>query len=254
MTPDTKQRILDTAVRLIGAQGYAATSLRQIIAEAGVNLAAVHYHFGSKQELVDEMVLRRARPVNEARLAALDRLEAEAAGKPLAVEKILEAFLLPMVPVADGDPAFVKVMGRLVTEGVLMSIVQRHFQPVISRTFAALRKALPDLPQDEFLWRTHFMIGAVAHTMSGGLDPSNVAAGADFSSRIPRLIAFLAGGFQAPPSAVSAAEKTARPASIPRGARVYGSTSSRGGNSPRAGGVGPAEVLRKGGKAGNQEK
>ena len=71
---DTKEKILDTAERLIGEQGYAATSLRQIIAEAGVNLAAVHYHFGSKEDLLDAVVVRKAGPVNEARLARLDRV------------------------------------------------------------------------------------------------------------------------------------------------------------------------------------
>ncbi|HMC58416.1 MAG TPA: helix-turn-helix domain-containing protein, partial [Candidatus Solibacter sp.] len=93
MVQDTKQKILDTAERLFGEQGYDATSLRHIIAEAGVNLAAVHYHFGSKEELLDEVVVRRAGPVNEARIAMLDRLEA-AEGPPV-VEKVLEAFLLP---------------------------------------------------------------------------------------------------------------------------------------------------------------
>ena len=49
-----------------------STSLRQVITEAGVNLAAVHYHFGSKEDLLDEVVERRAGPVNKARLALLD--------------------------------------------------------------------------------------------------------------------------------------------------------------------------------------
>ena len=75
---ETREKILDTAERLIGEQGYAATSLRQIITEAGVNLAAVHYHFGSKEELLDAVVMRKAGPVNEARLAALDLVEQEA--------------------------------------------------------------------------------------------------------------------------------------------------------------------------------
>jgi AcrR family transcriptional regulator len=83
---ETNQRILDTAERLFGDQGYAATSLRHIIAEAGVNLAAIHYHYGSKEELLDEVVMRKAGPVNEARLALLDRYEAEAGLGPLAVE------------------------------------------------------------------------------------------------------------------------------------------------------------------------
>jgi len=66
---DTKEKILDTAERLIGEQGYSATSLRHIIAQARVNLAAVHYHFGSKEDLLDAVVARKATPVNDARLA-----------------------------------------------------------------------------------------------------------------------------------------------------------------------------------------
>src|SRR5689334_9184871 len=199
MSGDTKQRILDTAERLFGQQGYSGTSLRQIISEAGVNLAAVHYHFGSKEELLDELVMRKAQPVNEARLALLDRLEADANGAAIPAEKILDAFLAPMAEAADRDPQFVKVMGRIIAEGLLADVVERHFQPVVGRMMAALRRSLPNLPDDEFLWRLHFMIGAMAHTMCGGPDPTRVAlGGAEFRERIPRLVAFLAGGFRAP--------------------------------------------------------
>jgi AcrR family transcriptional regulator len=201
MAHDTKQRILDTAERLIGSQGYASTSLRQIITEAGVNLAAVHYHFGSKEELLDELVVRKATPVNAARLAALDQLEAEAGGHHIAVERILEAFLGPMAAMADREPAFVKVMGRLFAEGLMAPLVERHFQTVVVRTLAALRKSLPHLPEDEFLWRVHFMIGAMAHTMCGAPDPTRLGTGSgSFHHRIARLTVFLTGGFQAPPS------------------------------------------------------
>ena len=68
---DTRQKLLDTAERMFAEQGYGAVSLRQIIADAEVNLAAIHYHFGSKQELLDEVIMRRAGPVNRERLARL---------------------------------------------------------------------------------------------------------------------------------------------------------------------------------------
>jgi AcrR family transcriptional regulator len=198
MIPDTKQKILDTAERLIGEQGYAATSLRQIIAEAGVNLAAVHYHFGSKEELLDDVVLRRAGPVNEARIAMLDRIEAATGDGPPAVERVLEAFLLPTAEAASRHPQFVRLMGRMLAEGMMPGLLQKHFQVAAGRFLGVLRKALPDLPADELLWRVHFMVGAMAHTMCGAPEfPEMIAEPADFRTRMERLVTFLSGGFRA---------------------------------------------------------
>src|SRR5580658_4365705 len=97
---DTKGKILDTAERLFAEQGYGAVSLRQIIADAEVNLAAIHYHFGSKQELLDQVIMRKAGPVNLERLERLDRLETKP-GAPPTVEQVLEAFLMPMAQSAE---------------------------------------------------------------------------------------------------------------------------------------------------------
>jgi AcrR family transcriptional regulator len=194
---DTKQKILDTAERLFGERGYDATSLRQIIATAGVNLAAVHYHFGSKEELLDELVVRRAGPVNEARIANLDRLEA-AGGSP-AVEQVLEAFLLPTAEAASLNPQFVKVMGRILAEGLMPVILEKHFRVAAGRFLGVLRRALPDLPQDELLWRVHFMMGAMAHTMCRSPEfPKRVGETGDFQARMERLVTFLSAGFRAP--------------------------------------------------------
>src|SRR5260370_14596246 len=150
---DTKEKILDTAERLMGERGYAATSLRQIIAEAGVNLAAVHYHYGSKEDLLDAVVLRKVTPVNEARLARLERVEAEAGIGPLDVEKVLESFLIPTVEVASRNPAFVLLMGQMLAEGMMPQIVERHFRATGLRFVTALRRAVPELPVQEVLWR-----------------------------------------------------------------------------------------------------
>ncbi len=196
---ETKEKLLDTAERLFSEQGYDATSLRQIIAEAGVNLAAIHYHFGSKQELLDELIMRKAEPVNEERLKLLEMVENEAAGRPPAVEKVLDAFLAPMARSAHKSPQFVRLMGRIYAEGHLLPAVQRNFQPVIARFLGALRKALPHLPEEEFQWRVHFMIGAMAHTMCGSPDYTQIAqAPSGFPWRIEFLIRFLSGGFHAP--------------------------------------------------------
>ncbi|HTP35793.1 MAG TPA: TetR/AcrR family transcriptional regulator [Candidatus Acidoferrales bacterium] len=193
---ETKEKILEAAERLFAEQGYAATSLRQIIAGAGVNLAAVHYHFGSKERLLDDLVARKADPVNQARIAMLNCLETKAAGAPVPVEEILRAFFVPAADAASVDPMFVRIMGRIHAEGLLPSIVQKHFQPTGQRFFDALRRTLPGLPEPEFRWRVHFMIGAMSHTMCG--TPVFPSAPEDFHSRMERLVRFLSAGFRAP--------------------------------------------------------
>jgi AcrR family transcriptional regulator len=196
---ETQEKILDTAEKLIGEQGYAATSLRQIITKAGVNLAAVHYHFGSKEDLLAAVVTRKMGPVNEARLAALEHVEQEAGDGRLDLEKVLEAFFLPTTSVAGRNPQFVRLMGRIYAEGLMPELVQRHLRPTTSRFLAALRRALPELPQEELMWRVHFMVGAMAHTMCGPPVFPGIAHGpADYPRRMERLVAFLNAGFRAP--------------------------------------------------------
>ena len=195
---DTKDKILDTAERLIGEQGYAATSLRHIIAQAGVNLAAVHYHFGSKEDLLDAVVARKATPVNDARIAWLERVETEAGNGPLEVEKVLESFFLPTVEVAIRNPGFVRLMGQMLAEGMMPRIVEKHFQATGLRFVGALRRAVPELPQEELMWRIHFMVGAMAHTMCRApIFPELAGDVTNMEPRLKRLVTFLAAGFRA---------------------------------------------------------
>jgi AcrR family transcriptional regulator len=212
---DTKGRILAAAEGLFAEQGYAATSLRHIIAQAGVNLAAIHYHFGSKEDLLDQLVSTFADPVNRARVALLERYEAEAHGAALPVEKILEAFFLPAAQLATTGA--IKLMGRLYGEGLMPAIVERHFKPTGKRFVTALRRTLAYLPDEEFFWRIDFMIGAMAHAMMGGRvfgaetapvrsngggaagrDTVDISPGSRAARHLACLVAFLAAGFRAP--------------------------------------------------------
>ncbi len=194
---ETRQKILDAAERLFGEYGYSATSLRHIISEAQVNLASIHYHFGSKQDLLDQVILRKAGPVNERRIQLLDQFEAEYAPAPAPIEKILKAFITPAILI-EKSPAFVKLMGRVHAEGLMPEIAQRHFQPIIARFLSALRRALPEVPEIELLWKAHFALGAMAHALTARPElipqfepesPSNI-------SRM--LVAFISSGFRAP--------------------------------------------------------
>ena len=194
---DTKQRILDAAEELFGEHGYACTSLRHIIAEAGVNLAAIHYHFGSKQDLLDQVILRKAGPMNERRLALMDQFEGEAAPEPASVEKILEAFIAPAILI-EKSPEFVKLMGRVHVEGLMPEIAQRNFQPIIDRFLSALRRALPQMTSAEVAWKAHFSLGAMAYTLTvpTEIDPQAARESPNVIAR--RLVAFVSGGFRAP--------------------------------------------------------
>ena len=196
----TKEKILDTAERLIASQGFAATSLRQIISEAQVNLAAVHYHFGSKEELLDQLILRKVTRVNQEREALLDTFEREAGGDPVTVDKILAAFFQPMIEAGCRNPQFVRLMGRLIAEGLIPSIAERHFQPTTTRFIAALRRALPNLSEGELFSRVQFMFGAMSHTVGGlALPVTQIHGdGADFQTMMLRLMAFLGAGMNAP--------------------------------------------------------
>jgi AcrR family transcriptional regulator len=195
----TKDKILDVAERLFGDDGYGATSLRQVIAEAGVNLAAIHYHFGSKEELLDAVVLRGASPLNDERIALLEQYETAAAPEPVAVEKVLYAILAPTFRKVERSPRFAKLMGRLLGEGLMADMVGRHFRPAVERFVSAMRRSLPDLPQEELLWRIQFMFGAMAQTLLGRhLFPAELSAPGETSPVVDRLISFLAAGFRAP--------------------------------------------------------
>ena len=91
-SPYTRSRILDAAEVLFMEHGFDGTSMRMITGSAGVNLAAVNYHFGTKELLIQEVFRRRLTDLNNARVAVLDRMEAEAGGAPLKPSRIVDAF------------------------------------------------------------------------------------------------------------------------------------------------------------------
>ena len=196
--PDTKQRILDSAERLFAAQGVEATSLRTIIADARVNLAAIHYHYHSKEDLLDAVLMRRIGPVNRERLKMLD-----ACGPEPSLEAVLEAFIAPAVRVANQSKPFVCLMGRIISErsNRLPRMIQQHFQETLQRFRAALGGAAPELSEAELFWRIHFTVGAMAHTLRANDDMKALSNGlcdtSDVESVTRRLVAFAAAGFRA---------------------------------------------------------
>ncbi len=196
---DTKGRILDAAEKLFGMNGFEATSLRDITTAAEVNLAAINYHFQSKDCLIDAIVARRIEPVNKKRFELL-----EAAGPTPTVEQILTAFMAPVMQVKVD--AVVPLIGRILSnpEVFVERVFHKHLAPVSQRFVDALSKALPDLPPSEILWRLHFSVGVLTHTMLWGRIYPKITNGVcDISDRealVDRTVRFVAAGFRAPAS------------------------------------------------------
>ncbi len=201
----TKERLLDAAESLYAAGGIEATSLRAITAAARANLAAVHYHFGSKEALTEAVFSRRLEPLNRERLALLDELEEKSNDdSPPSVDDVLRAFLGPPIRMSRDrvNQRFIRLMGRMYSEtsDELKKQIAFQFREIIRRFSTALSRAAPHLDDAEIHWRFQFSVGAMVHTVcdpvrleqiSGGLcDPSDVDA------TLTRLVSFLAAGFR----------------------------------------------------------
>ena len=206
---DTQIRILDAAEELFMQHGFEGASMRMLTAKAGVNLAAINYHFGSKDALIEAVFHRRLDPMNVERIAQLDRLEQEAAGAPLAPEAIIRAFIgasLRMIEdTRGGGRNFTRLLGRAYTEPAkpIRALIGQMYAPAMERFKAAFTRALPELPKDELVWRMHFMFGTLAYTLAA-TDTVQLIAGCKPEDRYDarlleeRLTAFLSAGLNAP--------------------------------------------------------
>ena len=169
---DTKSRILDAAETLFIDCGYEAMSLRQITSRAEVNLAAVNYHFGSKETLIHSVLSRRLDRLNQERLKLLDRFDAML-GARLTCEHVLGAMFIPALRLSRdsqvGGKAFLRLLGRAYTDpsAFIRDFLNAHYESVAMRFFDAFQRALPHLPREELGWRLHFAIGALSGVLAG---------------------------------------------------------------------------------------
>ena len=207
-TADTKEQILDAAEALFSAHGIEGVSLRSLTKQANVNLASVHYHFGSKEAVVKAAFARCIRPVNRERLALLEQLEKGAANGRLDVEAVLFALFSPTMKLARGSSerrSFVRLCARLYSEPAdyLEPFFEEEFREVMTRFESAFAMALPALPPQELRSRMRFAIGVMAHTM---LDcgrthhwTEGMSDETDAQTTLASMVRFAAGGMLARP-------------------------------------------------------
>ncbi len=204
---DTKQSLLDAAETLIAEMGVKGASLRAITTKAMANLAAANYHFGSKEALVRAMLARRLRPLNRERLQQLEEVEQQAGEEGPELAQLVQAFVGPVVRYGHRQPDrgrhFVQIFGRALTQPdpTLRSMLIDELAEVIGRFSAAFGRALPHLTQQDLMWRMHFMVGAMAHTVAGSHMIEELTQGLcdskDLDALVERLVSFLSGGLAA---------------------------------------------------------
>jgi AcrR family transcriptional regulator len=202
ITTDTKEQIISVAERLFAERGFAGTTLRNVIGEADVNLAAVHYHFGSKEELFRAVVKQIARPIVEQELALLKQLQT--GGRVPTVEAILTALLKPSLEFLAQDKELLLVhaqfMGRCWAEPEpLKSIVAAEFAASMEACLDVLQRALPDRSRSQLSWKFNLVIAALIRVQSEAGQPLALIQSTDpeaIQSAIEQLVKFLSPGLR----------------------------------------------------------
>lgn len=205
----TKNRILNAAEQLFCDMGFDNTSLRAITSEADVNLASVNYHFGSKKQLIQE-VLRRYLDVL---MPKLDNQVARMTGNTaeLSTEALFDVMVEPIMALdqvrPNGTRIFVQLFARAYYEsqGHLRKFINSNYSEILTRLNTALHKAVPHLSASEVFWRWHFALGACVFTMASSKALTEIAAAdynqnVDIEELIKKVIEYIAAGFSAPKS------------------------------------------------------
>jgi AcrR family transcriptional regulator len=201
---ETLEQILDAAEYLFSKHGLHGVTLRDVALRVGVHTTLLHYYFEDKKSLFDAAFARRAGVTVGRRMDALDRYVAETGEHPT-VEGALHAFLDTDLElyIEGGEPwmnyaAFCARVSNTPEGAELMDV---HFDPVVLKLVAILKRAMPETPEEDIFWGYHFITGSLMNTLartgridrlSGGLCKSD-----DFDAVKQRMARFMASGFLA---------------------------------------------------------
>ncbi|MET3792917.1 TetR/AcrR family transcriptional regulator [Aquamicrobium terrae] len=211
---DTRDRLLDAALRIFADRGIASATLREITEEAGANVAAVNYYFRSKEELTRTVLESCLRPINNARLKALQNcIEKHGENRP-PLEEIVEALVRPMVelsvdPYGGRSPIRLLLQVRALPQPLTNTILAEQFDLIHRHFLNVLADALPHLSKDEVGMRYDFARGAIMQIL-GDLDPAArdlldlgfKQKNKDSEKIVRQLVNFISAGFKAEETAI----------------------------------------------------
>ncbi|MEM9157823.1 MAG: TetR/AcrR family transcriptional regulator [Verrucomicrobiota bacterium] len=204
---ETRTKILETAVVLFAEKGYAGTSIRELTRAAGVNIAAINYHFGGKKELFQEMIRNRVEPMNRERIRLLDEAQSKSPEKPIPLAKIVSFMVRPFFThvLKDGTNGFhfMKAVGKAFDDEPEMT---RELQNGIQKEFFqrygdAISRACGNPPHEKITYAFHFTIATVIGSLRHHARLKVLSRGeVDLDDReriIQHLIAYINGGIRA---------------------------------------------------------
>ncbi|MEL7069885.1 MAG: TetR/AcrR family transcriptional regulator [Cyanobacteria bacterium J06581_3] len=202
-TLETKEQILEVAECAIAQNGYAGTTLRNIVGQANVNLAAVHYHFGSKEELLTAVLARISEQIVAGQLAALDELLTDSDDAP-SIEAILRAYLGPPFTCAmkncQAHPMRAQFIGRCRTEpDPVRSIADRQFRPSTQRFLDVLQRALPQQTRSQLTWKLDLVVSSLVRVLGEAGKPGALLTAYSSESvdlALMKLVGFLKVGLE----------------------------------------------------------
>ncbi len=201
---NTKDKILAIAEKQFAKNGFAGTSIRNVVKEANVNIAAIHYHFGSKEALFTELVGRRFETLNAERRKGLHEIK-NTPDNDAVVGEIVRAFLVPMKKMGKSNKnrqQFSTMIGRAFSElpELKKTIHQKYFKRVCDEFVEALCKARPNYTKEEIHWRFHFLICTMIGSLMAGDRLTHISDGlcnsSDFDGMIDRLVKFVTNGMK----------------------------------------------------------
>lgn len=206
--PDTKEKILDAAEAIFASKSFRGTTMRAITGKADVNLAAVNYHFGSKQALLEEVIKRRIIPLNRIRRERLEEVRNSARNKKCTpdIKDVMYAFIEPTLQFKDSGPGaknFFTFIGRSFTDpdDTVRQVFMRFIKPIFQLLFETTSSALPHLPREQIFWRLMFSMGSLFHTINicGNMkaDFMGMRCETDTESLVNQIIPFVTAGMKA---------------------------------------------------------
>lgn len=168
---ESKRRLLEAAEQLFAERGFEAVSVRDVTKLSKANVAAINYHFGSRDGLIALVVTLCITPVNEERLLRLETLEKKWSGKNVPLEEVIEAYVRPLLGAARktglSERLFCRLLGWIFSMPLesLPQAMEDQIRNASDRFTRALVKSLPSVSTEDLAWRFHFVNGSMIHML-----------------------------------------------------------------------------------------